>query len=138
MNKEATIEKTFILLKPDTIKKRNVGKIISMIEQKGLTILKMEMISPNRKQIEKMYSMHKGKPFYETLVDQISGQGSIIVLLLEGFDAISEMRNMIGDKTPSLALPGTIRSLFSKNIDENSIHGSTSREEVVHESSCFF
>jgi nucleoside-diphosphate kinase len=131
------MERTFVMLKPDTIQRRLVGEIIARLEKKGLKIVGMKMINMTRKQAEKLYAMHLGKPFYEQLVNFVLS-GPVIVMVIEGFHAIEVLRKMMGKTFGYEADAGTIRGDFCISKQLNIIHGSDSKPTADYEIPIFF
>lgn len=131
------MEKTFVMIKPDGIKRGLMGEIIGRIEKKGFRITKAMLLKPNRKLVEEHYIEHKGKPFFNELVEYISNK-EVMIMEIEGENVIEIMRLMIGNKDPKLALPGTIRGDFAYSITENIIHASDSLESSKRELSLWF
>ncbi|WP_457613686.1 nucleoside-diphosphate kinase [Methanocaldococcus sp.] len=130
-------ERTFVALKPDAVKRKLVGKIIERFEDKGLEIVAMKMIKLNREMAEKYYEEHKGKEFYEKLINFMTS-GRIVAMVIEGEEAISVVRKMIGRTNPIEAEPGTIRGDFATKTPENVIHASDSKESAEREIKLFF
>ena len=102
------MERTFSMLKPDTVRRGLVGEVIGRIERKGLRIVAMKMITITHEQAEQLYAEHKGKDFYQRLVDFITS-GAVVVMVIEGENVISNMRNIMGATDPLKAQPGSIR-----------------------------
>jgi len=130
-------EKTFIILKPETIKNRLVGEVLSRIEKAGFKILAIKIVKATMEQAEKLYEVHKGKNFYEELINHITS-GPIIPMIVEAEDAIKRMRMLIGATNPKEAKPGTIRGDFGISITMNIIHAADSYESFLRESTIFF
>jgi len=130
-------EHTLVFLKPEAVMRGLMGEIISRIERKGLTIAAMKLLQPTRKQAEKIYEVHKGKNFYEPLIDHVTS-GPILAMVIEGPNAISVLRNMIGNTNPIEAQPGTIRGDFALNVRKNMIHASDSLENAKKEIEILF
>tara|TARA_A100001037_G_scaffold306837_1_gene356772 strand:- start:7510 stop:7980 length:471 start_codon:yes stop_codon:yes gene_type:complete len=137
MEKNVFMEKTLILLKPDTIQRSLSGKIISRFENKGFKIIGMKLMKVSRTLAETHYSEHKGKPFFEDLVSFITSS-PIIAIVLESENVISIARNMMGATNPIDALPGTIRGDFGISVEYNIVHGSDSETSAKREISLFF
>lgn len=130
-------ERTLVLLKPDALNRRLVGEIISRFEKKGLKIVAMKMLWMSREMAEKHYEMHKGKNFYESLLDYITS-APIIAMILEGDGAIEVVRRMIGETNGVKAEPGTIRGDYSISVQNNLVHASDSPESAEREIKLFF
>ena len=131
------MEKTLVLLKPDAVKRRLSGEIFSRFERKGLKIVGLKLMRLTKSQAEKHYSVHKGKPFFNGLVEYITS-GPIVAAVLEGENSISITRTLSGATDGSKAAPGTIRGDYSMGIEKNIIHASDSKESFEHEFPIFF
>ena len=131
------MEKTLVLLKPDAVKRRLSGEIFSRFEKKGLKIVGLKLMRMTKSQAEKHYSVHKGKPFFNGLVEYITS-GPIVAAVLEGENSISITRTLSGATDGSKAAPGTIRGDYSMGIEKNIIHASDSKESFEHEFPIFF
>nr|WP_300003544.1 nucleoside-diphosphate kinase [Tissierella sp.] len=131
------MEKTFIMIKPDGIKRGIMGEIISKIEKKGFYILQARLFKPSRDLVEEHYKEHKEKGFFNEMIDYILS-GSVMALEVEGESAIEVMRIIIGDKDPKVAVPGTIRGDFANSMTTNVIHGSDSAESARRELDLWF
>ncbi len=130
-------QKTFVLLKPDAVRRQLVGEIIGRFEAKGLVVEKLEMITVDAATAEKHYGEHKGKPFYQPLVDFITG-GPSVAICLSGDSAVPLVRKMMGATKFTDAEPGTIRGDFAHDMTENLVHGSDSPESAERELGIFF
>ncbi|MEZ0289497.1 MAG: nucleoside-diphosphate kinase [Sulfolobales archaeon] len=130
-------ERTFVMIKPDGYSRRLVGEIISRIERKGLKIVGLKLIKMSREQAEKLYAVHKNKPFYNDLVKFVTS-GPVVVMVVKGESAVEVMRVLIGPTDGRRAPPGTIRGDFALSIQENIIHASDSVENAEYELSIFF
>ena len=131
------IEKTFIMIKPDGIQRSLAGGIISRFENKGLKIIALKMIRISRPKAEEHYEEHKGKTFYDPLINFITS-GPVIQFVLEGQNAISIVRKLIGATNPADAEPGTIRGDYVLCTTFNVIHASDSPQSAAREISLFF
>ncbi len=129
--------KTFFMVKPDGVKRNIVGQIIDRVEQEGFKISKMKMMTISRELAEEHYGEHKDKPFFQDLVSFITS-GSVVAMEVEGEDAVSEVRRIMGATNPSDADPGTIRADFATKLEENVVHGSDSKESAERELGLFF
>lgn len=129
--------KTLLILKPDAVKRKLVGEIISRIEAKNLEITRMDLRTLNDDLLAQHYVEHKDKGFYGELVDFMKS-GPVVVMEVQGRDAQSVMRTMMGSTDPSVAAPGTIRGDYGIELAENLIHGSDSDEAAERELSIFF
>jgi nucleoside-diphosphate kinase len=127
----------FVMIKPDGVKRRLIGEIISRFEKRGLNIIAMKMARISRETAEKLYEEHKGKSFFEDLISYITS-GPVVCMVIEGDEAVSVIRKMIGATDPKEALPGTIRGDFALSKAENVIHASDSPEKAKKEMSLFF
>jgi nucleoside-diphosphate kinase len=132
-----SIERTFAMVKPDGVKRRLVGELISRIEAKGYDIVAMKHMTISREMAEKHYGEHAGKPFYEGLVSFITS-GPVVAMVLEGENAIAGWRALMGATDPADAAPGTVRGDFASTIDENVAHGSDAPATAVREIGLFF
>jgi len=130
-------EKTFAMIKPDAVRAGNIGKIITMIEQNGFTILKMEKTKLPLEKVEQFYAVHKEKPFYQELIEYVTS-GPAIIMALEKAGAIVAWRELMGATDPAHAAPGTIRQQFGTNIGINAVHGSDAPETAETELRLFF
>lgn len=130
-------ERTLILVKPDGVRRRLVGEVVSRIERKGLAITQMQMRTLERAVAERHYAEHEGKPFYGDLIEFITG-GPLVAMVVEGEGAVVAMRQMMGATNPLEAAPGSIRGQFATVLTENLVHGSDSRESAEREIGLFF
>lgn len=130
-------ERTLILLKPDAVKRRLMGEIIGRIESKNLDIVAMQLIHVDRATAEDHYGEHKEKPFFGELIEFITG-GAAVAMIVEGPQAISVMRLMMGKTNPFEAEAGTIRGDFGLDFTANLVHGSDSAESAAKEIARFF
>ena len=132
-----TIERTLAIIKPDAVSAHYTGKIIDRIDQEGFTVTDLRKVTLEREHAEKFYEMHKGKPFFNQLVDYMSS-GPIVVMILEKLNAIPEWRKLMGATDPAKATEGTIRKLFGTDITKNAVHGSDSTDAAQREIKFFF
>ena len=132
-----TIENTLILIKPDAFNRKLVGKILQRFEEKGFDIKQLKTHNFNTDVAKEFYSVHSNKPFFEELVSFICS-GTVVACILEGNNAISTVRIMIGLTKSFDALPGTIRGDYGLGITDNIIHASDSYESFIKESSVVF
>lgn len=130
-------ERTFIAIKPDAVQRGLIGKIIARIEDKGYKIVAMKMVQVSEKQAAAHYEEHFGKPFYPNLVAFITS-APIVAMVIEGEDAISGMRQLMGKTNPANAEVGTIRGDFSPFMSFNVIHGSDGPESAAREIAIYF
>jgi len=129
--------KTFTILKPDTLKARNAGDIISRLEQEGFRIRAMKMLHLTEAQAQGFYYVHKERPFFPSLVKFMT-EGPVILMVLEADNAIDRLRKVMGATDPAKADAGTIRKQFGTNIERNAIHGSDGPETAAFEIGYFF
>ncbi len=130
-------EKTLVLIKPDGVLKRHIGEIMNRFERKGLKIIGLKMLNVKIDIAERHYSEHKGKPFYNDLIEYITS-GPVVAMALEGIDSIAIVRKLVGSTDGSKAEPGTIRGDFSMSINLNTIHASDSQKSAEYEIPIFF
>jgi nucleoside-diphosphate kinase len=130
-------ERTLILVKPDGVRRRLVGEVISRIERKGLDITRMDLRTISRETAEQHYAEHTERPFFGELVAFITG-GPLVAMVVEGADAVKSMRGIMGATNPVEATPGSIRGDFATVIGENIVHGSDSPENGEREIAIFF
>src|SRR6266568_3290032 len=131
------MQQTLILLKPDCVQRRLVGEIIRRFEQKGLRMAALKLVQASRATAEKHYAVHKGKPFYDSLL-QFLTSGPTVALVLEGREAVVVARNLIGATDGVKAPPGTIRGDYALSVQNNLIHGSDSPENAAAEIALWF
>ena len=131
------MEKTLSIIKPDGVKKNIIGSILNRFEVSGFVIVNIKLIKLTKDQASSFYEMHKDKPFFENLVDFMTS-GPCIPFVVQGENAITSVREMMGSTNPDDAACGTIRSDFADSIDSNIIHGSDSKESADREISFFF
>tara|TARA_B100001175_G_scaffold269233_1_gene240968 strand:+ start:618 stop:1022 length:405 start_codon:yes stop_codon:yes gene_type:complete len=132
-----TLERTLSIIKPDAVAKGHVEEICERLNSNGLTIIKKQSLHLDREKAEGFYIEHKGKPFFEDLVSFMTS-GPVQVQVLEGEEAISKYREVMGNTNPQEAAPGTIRADFADSIDANAVHGSDSPESAKREIEYFF
>ena len=132
-----SIQQTLSIIKPDATKRNITGKIISKLEEAGLRIIAQKKILLSKLQAEDFYSIHKERPFYNDLV-KFMISGPVLVQVLEGEDAVSRNREIMGATNPAEAEVGTIRKEYAESIEANSVHGSDSLENAKIEISFFF
>ncbi|MEZ4256351.1 MAG: nucleoside-diphosphate kinase [Polyangiales bacterium] len=130
-------ERTLSIIKPDAVEKNNVGNILAHVEKAGLKIRAMRMLHLSRRQAEGFYAVHKERPFFGELVDFMT-RSPVVVSVLEGDDAVTKYRALMGATDPAKAEPGTIRKLYADSIGENAVHGSDSKENAAIEVAFFF
>lgn len=130
-------ERTLSIIKPDGIGKNVVGEVISKLEKGGLKIVAAKMLHLTQEQAQGFYAVHKERPFFNDLVAFMTS-GPVMVMVLEGDDAILKNREIMGATNPAEANPGTIRAEFATTIDENVVHGSDGSETAKTEINFFF
>lgn len=131
------MEKTLSIVKPDGVKKNLIGEVIRRFEQKNLRIAALKMLKLSKEEAMNFYIVHKDKPFYNSLTEFMS-EGPIVVMVVEGDNAISMVREIMGATNPKDAAPGTIRADFASDIEHNIVHGSDSKESASYEILFFF
>ncbi len=131
------IERTLSIIKPDAVAKDVIGEIYSRFEQAGLKIIAARMKLLSRSEAEEFYAVHRERPFFNDLVKFMTS-GPVMIQVLEGEDAISRNRQLMGATNPQEAAPGTIRADFAESIDANAVHGSDAPETAKVEIACFF
>ena len=131
------MEKTLSIIKPDAVKKSVIGKIIDRFESNGLRVAAIKKIQLSRADAEAFYAVHKERPFFAELVEFMIS-GPVVVSVLEGENAVTKNRKLMGATNPKEAAPGTIRADFAESIDANAVHGSDSLENAQKEIAFFF
>jgi nucleoside-diphosphate kinase len=131
------MQQTLILLKPDCVQRRLVAAILQRFEQKGLRLAAIKLVQASRALAEKHYAVHKGKPFYDALL-QFLTSGPTVAVVLEGREAVAVVRNLIGPTDGVKAPPGTIRGDYALSVQNNLIHGSDSPENAAAEIALWF
>jgi nucleoside-diphosphate kinase len=131
------LSRTLILVKPDAFERRLTGEVIARFEQKGLSILAMKHMTVDRELAERHYDEHRGKPFFGDLVEFITG-GPLVAFVLDGYEAVTAARQVIGATNPLEAAPGSIRGDFGLEVQTNLVHGSDSDESAAREIGLFF
>ena len=131
------IERSLIIVKPDGVKKKVIGEIISRFEKEDLTIEKLKMLRIDRELAHKHYQDHEDKSFFDILIEYITS-GPVVAMVISGKDAITRIRKLMGPTDPGKAKKGTIRGDFGDDITVNVIHGSDSRENARREIELFF
>ena len=131
------MSRTLILIKPDAFERRLTGEVIARFESKGLTIVAMKHMTVDRELAERHYDEHREKPFFGDLVEFITG-GPLVALVLEGHEAVTAARQVIGATNPLEAAPGSIRGDFGLEVQTNLVHGSDSDESATREIGLFF
>jgi nucleoside-diphosphate kinase len=131
------LERTLSIIKPDGVKKNVIGKIIAMFEEKGLKVAAQKMVQLTKAEAEGFYAVHRQRPFFGELTTFMQS-GPVVVMVLEGEDAISKNRAIMGATDPAKADAGTIRKLFASSIGENTVHGSDAPDTAKTEIAWFF
>ena len=131
------MSRTLILIKPDAFERRLTGEVIARFERKGLTITAMKHMTVDRGLAERHYDEHRDKPFFGDLVQFITG-GPLVAMVLEGHEAVTAARQVIGATNPLEAAPGSVRGDFGLEVQTNLVHGSDSEESAAREVSLFF
>ena len=131
------VERTLSIIKPDAVAKNVIGEIYNRFEKAGLKIVAAKMLQLNDESAGGFYAEHKGKGFYNDLIEFMTS-GPVVVQVLEGENAVTLNRELMGATNPAEADPGTIRADFAKSIDANAVHGSDSTASAAREVSYFF
>lgn len=131
------IEQTLSIIKPDAVSSNHIGQILARFEKAGLKIVAAKMTHLSTDQAKAFYNVHAHRPFFGELVDFMI-TGPVLILVLEGENAIAKNRDIMGATDPKKAAPGTIRADFAKTIEKNAIHGSDSAETAKEEITFFF
>ncbi len=131
------VERTLSIIKPDAVAKNVIGEIYNRFEKAGLKIVAAKMLQLNDESAGGFYAEHKGKGFYNDLIEFMTS-GRVVVQVLEGENAVTLNRELMGATNPAEADPGTIRADFAKSIDANAVHGSDSTASAAREVSYFF
>jgi nucleoside-diphosphate kinase len=132
-----TADRTLVICKPDAVERRLVGEIVSRLERKGLRIAAMRMETITKETAGQHYGEHQGKPFYDDLVAFIT-RGPAVLMVVEGTEAYSVVRTLMGATNPRTVAPGTIRGDLAIELTENLVHGSDSPESAAREIGLFF
>ena len=132
-----SIEQTLSIIKPDAVERNLTDDIKEKFLKNNLKIIKSKKIQINKEEASEFYKVHQSKPFYDRLCSYLSS-GPIVVMILEGQNAIEENRKLMGSTDPTNADEGTLRKLYGLSIDKNSVHGSDSRENAKKEINFFF
>ena len=131
------MQRTFTILKPDTVSAGNTGRIIDRLLKEGFQIRAMKLVHLTREQAEGFYYVHRERPFFPSLVKFMT-EGPIVPMVLEADNAIEKLRKVMGATDPAKADPGTIRKEFATNIERNAIHGSDGPDTAAYEIGYFF
>ena len=128
---------TFSIIKPNAVRTGKTGPILAMINEGGFEIVAMRMVKITYPQAESFYAVHKGKPFFEGLIEFMTS-GPVVVMILKHENAVDQFRKLIGATDPAKAEPGTIRKIFAVSVQMNAVHGSDSVENAIKEADFFF
>ena len=128
---------TFSIIKPNAVRTGKTGPILAMINEGGFEIAAMRMVKLTLSQAESFYSIHKGKPFFDSLIEFMTS-GPVVVMILKHENAVDQFRKLIGATDPAKAEPGTIRRTFAVSVQMNAVHGSDSVENAIKEADFFF
>ncbi|MGC9965595.1 MAG: nucleoside-diphosphate kinase [Syntrophobacteraceae bacterium] len=131
------MERTLSIIKPDGVGKGLTGEIVRRLEQAGFRICAMKMVRLTGDQARMFYSVHRGRPFYDSLVEFMTS-GPIVAMVIEGENAVRTYRELMGATNPKEALPGTIRRDFAGDVEKNIVHGSDAPETAAQEIRFFF
>lgn len=133
----AEVQRTFVMVKPDAVRRRLVSEIFGRFERRGFTVRGMKLLRVTQQQAASHYAEHEGKPFYPELVEFITS-GPTVAMVLEGPGAIATVRTMMGATDPLNSAPGTIRGDLALELGENVVHGSDSEESAEREIAIYF
>lgn len=131
------MERTLSIVKPDGVRQNLIGEIIKRFERQGLRVVALKMLRLSTDEAKGFYIVHRERPFYESLT-QFMSEGPIVVMVIEGDNAIQKVRQIMGATNPKDAAPGTIRADFATDIEHNIVHGSDSPESAAFEIPYFF
>ncbi len=131
------MERTLSIVKPDAVAKSKIGEIVRMLEGAGLRIAAAKFLRLSKVDAQRFYAVHRERPFYDSLTTFMS-EGPILVMALEGEDAIARNREIMGATDPAKAAPGTIRKLIGTNVERNAVHGSDAPETARWEIGFYF
>lgn len=131
------MQRTFTMVKPDGVAKNLIGRVVGRYEAAGLKIIGLKLTKLSKTKAEELYSIHRGKPFYDELVEFILS-GPVVPMVVQGNDAIAKVREVMGATDPKQAASGTIRGDFAEEIGRNIVHGADSPESAEREIPIFF
>jgi nucleoside-diphosphate kinase len=131
------MQRTLVLLKPDCVQRRLIGALIQRFEQKGLRLVGLKFVLASRDLAEKHYAVHKGKPFYDSLLNFLTG-GPTVAIVWEGREAVAVVRGLMGPTDGTKAAPATIRGDYALSVQNNLIHGSDSTQNAAAEIDLWF
>jgi nucleoside-diphosphate kinase len=131
------MERTLSIIKPDAVAKNQIGAILSILESAGLRVAAARLLRLSKRDAERFYAVHLERPFFQSLTTFMS-EGPILVMALEGANAVAKNREVMGATDPAKATPGTIRKAFGTNVERNAVHGSDAAETARQEIAFFF
>ncbi len=131
------VERTLSIIKPDGVERNLIGNIVARFEEEGLVPVAMRMVHLSQNEAEGFYAVHSDKPFFDSLVEFMT-RSPVVVMALEGDDAIAKNREIMGATNPEEADEGTLRAEYASGIEENTVHGSDSPENAAKEINYFF
>lgn len=131
------MERTFSIIKPNAVKKNQIGRILTMMEESGLKVVAAQMKHLTQSEAQGFYAEHKERPFFGSLVSFMT-TGPVLVMVLEGEGAVEKYRKLMGATDPAKAAPQTIRKVFGESIEANTVHGSDSSASAAREIAYFF
>ena len=131
------MEQTFVMIKPDGVRRALTGECIRRFEQRGLKLVRLRMLTPSRELAETHYGVHRDKPFFAGVVEFITS-GPVVAMVLEGPNAIAAVRQIVGSTRPLEAAPGSIRGDFALDVGENIVHASDGPETAASEIALWF
>jgi nucleoside-diphosphate kinase len=131
------MDRTFSIIKPNSVQKNQIGRIITMMEEAGLKVVEAKMKTLSRPEAEGFYAEHKERPFFGSLVGFMTS-GPVLLMVLEGEGAVEKYRKLMGATDPAKAAPQTLRKLFADSMEANSVHGSDSATSAQREIHYFF
>ncbi len=132
-----TLEQTLSIIKPDAVGQNMIGNIIEYFEREGLSVVAVKMLHMTADQAKSFYAVHKDRPFFQELVEFMTS-GPVLIMVLQGENAVARNRQIMGATDPAKAEPGTIRADFATSIDRNAVHGSDSLPNAKAEIAFFF
>jgi nucleoside-diphosphate kinase len=130
-------QRTFVMVKPDGVRRGLIGEVVKRLEAKGYAIMEMRLFTIEEELAERHYAEHVGKPFFSELVSFITS-GPVVAMAVQGTDAVAGCRQIMGATNPLQAVPGSIRGDYATEIGENIVHGSDSPESAARELGLFF
>ena len=124
--------KTLLMVKPDTVASGHVGEILALVERNKFAIRRLTLTKFSKERAERFYEMHRSRPFFGELVSYITS-GPVVAVEVEGDQAVTRIRELIGATNPAEARPGTVRAMYGKSLQNNAVHGSDSPESAEKE-----